>query len=855
MTDSSVSIDITFPRFAFTPIARPELYVWLDTRVAAPDGGRVLLITGAAGTGKTVLIAQWAGDHLPRSRPDVRVGWVTAAADDDARGLCRAVAAAIGLEEAAPAGEADPDPDAAAAGLISALDRREHPTVLVVDDAHAITRPAAITYLERLLTGAPPNLTVVLCARHDPRLRWHTVDLHRRVSRLRATDLAFGEARAAQLCSRHHCALPAAELAVLLRLTHGWPALITIAAGHIAAHDDRSTAVAELADAPAPIAEFLADEVLAPLPGPVRRFVRVTSVPDTFTAALAEHLTGDAAPPVLHELVRTGFPMTRLARDGDVWFAYHPLLRAHLRAEARRHDDMDDLHLRTAGHYLSAGLPRPALHHLLRVPHSPHLPEFLRDNAMRLVLDGHGPDLFRRLDHGPVTADDPLLQALRGVAALEHGDVARAVVHLDTLYRQPVGAGTVAPDAWIGVLTSAVAAGIALTAGVGLTEFRIPEHDPATGQPDIDGYTAVQFGMVALAHDDTDAAEFRFRHGLALADCAGNGPLAVRAHNRLAFAAGVRGSITRMGEHADRAAAAAAQHGLGEGTEALRARIVAAFARYLQGEPVDRTLAAATGRTGRHLRVVAHLLEFDCAEDRYTAAETLRRSTAVLLRKPMPLPAVADLLLPHVVWVLLEVDATHSARLLIEQAATVLGDTRDVALARASVYLRNRPASAHTVLEPVLDDTAAAPAPSAVTAWLLEAAAQAALDNPPQARSALATAVRHAAPDRLVRPFLGISGVADLLDAHIGTLGHDNDFAALVRRHPAHRRRHRPPRLTATELTVLEQLPSGRTAQQIADILGVSINTVKTHLRGIHAKFGTSSRADALDSARRSGLL
>ncbi|MGY2060460.1 response regulator transcription factor, partial [Nocardia gipuzkoensis] len=63
------------------------------------------------------------------------------------------------------------------------------------------------------------------------------------------------------------------------------------------------------------------------------------------------------------------------------------------------------------------------------------------------------------------------------------------------------------------------------------------------------------------------------------------------------------------------------------------------------------------------------------------------------------------------------------------------------------------------------------------------------------------------------------------------------------------------PRLTATELTVLEQLPSGRTVQQIAEILGVSINTVKTHLRGIYAKLGASSRSGALDLARRSGLL
>ena len=61
--------------------------------------------------------------------------------------------------------------------------------------------------------------------------------------------------------------------------------------------------------------------------------------------------------------------------------------------------------------------------------------------------------------------------------------------------------------------------------------------------------------------------------------------------------------------------------------------------------------------------------------------------------------------------------------------------------------------------------------------------------------------------------------------------------------------------LTDAELTVLEQLPSGRTALQIAQDLGVSINTVKTHLRAIYAKLGANSRADAMLRARRIGLL
>ncbi|WP_280497214.1 response regulator transcription factor [Nocardia farcinica] len=60
---------------------------------------------------------------------------------------------------------------------------------------------------------------------------------------------------------------------------------------------------------------------------------------------------------------------------------------------------------------------------------------------------------------------------------------------------------------------------------------------------------------------------------------------------------------------------------------------------------------------------------------------------------------------------------------------------------------------------------------------------------------------------------------------------------------------------SAAVLRVLKHLPTGRTTSQIAADLGVSVNTVKTHLRGIYGKLGIASRADALTEARQRGLL
>lgn len=61
--------------------------------------------------------------------------------------------------------------------------------------------------------------------------------------------------------------------------------------------------------------------------------------------------------------------------------------------------------------------------------------------------------------------------------------------------------------------------------------------------------------------------------------------------------------------------------------------------------------------------------------------------------------------------------------------------------------------------------------------------------------------------------------------------------------------------LTPRELEILEILPSGDTVTEIATRLFVSISTVKTHLAAIYRKLGATNRVQAINAARRAGLL
>ena len=52
--------------------------------------------------------------------------------------------------------------------------------------------------------------------------------------------------------------------------------------------------------------------------------------------------------------------------------------------------------------------------------------------------------------------------------------------------------------------------------------------------------------------------------------------------------------------------------------------------------------------------------------------------------------------------------------------------------------------------------------------------------------------------------------------------------------------------LTRRELEVLSDLASGRTNKQIARDLGLSLNTVKFHVRNLFQKLGVNSRGQAI---------
>ncbi|MEV0360839.1 LuxR C-terminal-related transcriptional regulator [Nocardia sp. NPDC050697] len=839
----------------FRTIARPELVAAIEEAVR-PGAARVLVLSAPAGSGRTSLLTAWAEQsRFAAALLTVTPERATASA------FAGVLAARLGLPHPS-AGHRTPA--SALTALLAGRPPDAPHTVLILDDVHLIDDPLVLAGLEQFLRLAPPTLVTVLSGRFDPPLRWHTMP-DQRMRRLGADRLAFTEAEAALVCAAQGCPPEPAELDAIMRLTAGWPALVRIAALYLAAYPgDRSAALAVLARPAAAVSDFLIGELLDSLPAELRDFLVLTSVPEQFTEPLAALLAGPETGDRLDRLERLGFPLTRTGAGGTLWYRYHPLLRAFLLAEVNRlgPERAARLHLVTAQWLQAAGLGSAALPHLLAQPDDEPVRGYLRTSGPAVVLAGDGPGLLTALTRErPLLADDPFVWALRAVDALVRGENENAVAYLDVLATRS-GTPSFAPPGWVAALAAAAGLEAALvTAGT-----RAPEAEPpSTAHPDIDGYAAVQWATLAVLDGGRERGEELLRRALTLAESTGQPRLMVRAATRLAMAAGLADDLGGMRRRAEYALDCAERHGVREVTDVAQARAMLVFSGYLRGEEqggaaLDGVCAVrpdaagiADPVAGRHALVVGLLVRCGQATDRYAAVTELREQLLGLLDRH-PRPAVVGGLIRHTVWELLAVQEPVAARSLLDRARERLGELPDVvAGAAALAHAAGRPKAVRSLLEPIAGT--AVPKVTGVTALLLLAAAHRATGVPARARGCLESAVELAEPEHLVRPFLEVPGVIGLLDETAGSFGHRDAFVAAVRGHAAAGRGRAGHGLTETEMQVLARLPSGRTAGEIAVDLGISVNTVKTHLRGIYTKLHAHSRTGALDRARHLGLL
>lgn len=849
------------PFLAFTPLRLPGPRRLLD-HAGSADDGQTALVCAPAGSGKSVLVADWV-----RGRPTATIGWLDLA--DIASGveqLWQAVRSALRLPPSARSDEFT-DHTAAPASIVSAIADSRGPAILVLDDAHLISDPMTLAGLEFLLEHAPSSLTTVAIGRYDPPLRWHRLQMAGRLTRIGTRELAFDRTDTAALLAQHSHRATADDVTRIHDMTCGWAGLVRIAAIHLEAHaDDSATALTALERGPRAVADFLVGELLTCLSDSEREFLLTLAVPGSFSVELAEHLIGATAASALDALLYKNFPIEVRACDGVLWYSLHPMLRTYLLAEAMASDyhRTIDLHRACARWLTRCGRLAQALNHVRATDAPDDFSAFVRECGARMVLEGHGTLLFREFDSSRKLADDAFVILLRIADSLERSDTSQARALRELLCTRAELRSEFASAQLLRGFAAAIDAAIGANAAERLGDPALPPA--STGNPVIDCYIAVQLGSVrAFGLPADEAAESMLHHALALAQRADIPYLTLQALTRLAASAGIRGHLTLMLERARTVLALAEQHGLKSTASAVQARSMVALVSYLRcaepaGEvPVTSSISHHDGASipapGRHTAILTRLFGLDNAPDRHRSGQALRTDMLRLLEQN-PAPLLTTALWTQVTWAMLRLHWPESAHSLLHRGTAVLGNCAETTLLEAAVaYAERRPSDAAALLTPLLERDDELDVLPRIQSALLHAIVCSHLDQPRRAHESLQRALALADSERIIRPFTDIPGAIELLDRFVGCFGHLDPFVEAIRDAAPPRARIESIMLTSTELSVLHHLPSAMTTQSIADDLGVSINTVKTHLRGIYQKLGARSRAEAITAARTAGLI
>jgi LuxR family transcriptional regulator, maltose regulon positive regulatory protein len=405
-------------------VVRSEL---VDRLMRARDA-RVVLLAAGAGFGKTTLLAQWA------ERDGRPFAWVALDhADDDPAELVADITRA--LDAVGLCAEDEPlrpgTTDAPWAGTLArpwlAIAARTRPFVLVLDGVQVLRAPGCLALLAALVDNLPPASQLAIAGRGEPALPLARWSVQGDLLRIGPEHLAMTR-QETRLLVGADLELTARELDALLQRTEGWVAGLCMAG--IRLRERREGGPAAFGGHDRLVADYLRDEVLAPLDDDVARLMVGTSVLDRLSGPLCDAVlerSGSGA--MLRDVARSTLFIQPL--DGlRGWYRSHPLLREMLQAELHLQGTAVEveLHRRASAWHEAHGDPREAIRHARASGDADRAGDLVWASLLPLLCRGQLGTLARWLaDFGDrEIAAMPALAMAAAWCGLERGDVAAA---------------------------------------------------------------------------------------------------------------------------------------------------------------------------------------------------------------------------------------------------------------------------------------------------------------------------------------------------------------------------------------------------------------------------------------------
>lgn len=334
---------------------------------------KLTLISAPAGFGKTTLVSEWAAGC---ERP---VAWLSLDAGENVPtrflvylvSTLQTIDATIGNELLGALQTPQPQSPSAESlltGLLNEISTIPVKFVLVLDDYHLIDSKPVDQALIFLVEHQPPQMHLVIATREDPPLPLARLRARGQLAEVRAADLRFTAAEAADFLNRMMgLTLTDADIAALEARTEGWIAGLQLAALSMQGRSDSAGFIQAFTGSHRFVLDYLAVEVLERQPERVRNFLLQTAILDRLSGSLCDAVTAQEGGRGMLETLERGNLFVVALDDQRQWYRYHHLfadvLQAHL-LEAYP-EQVSGLHRRASAWHEQNGNQPDAIRHAL----------------------------------------------------------------------------------------------------------------------------------------------------------------------------------------------------------------------------------------------------------------------------------------------------------------------------------------------------------------------------------------------------------------------------------------------------------------------------------------------------------
>jgi LuxR family maltose regulon positive regulatory protein len=370
------------PRVTPNVVIRPRLFERLSNGLA----GGLILVSAAAGYGKSTLVSSWieslAGSGSQGMDPLPAMWLSLDESDSDLSLFIRYIVAAlqihfpeVGIETLEQIQTVRQAPLSVLVNtLCNEISGLPEDFILVLDDYSSLRGNDVDEFLHALLLHWPDPLHMVLITRTDPSLPLAHLRAWGRITEIRSKDLRFSqEDFAVYLSKMLPVTLDETVLSLLEQRTDGWIAGLQLAALSLRTTEDPERFLTSLSGTNTEIADYLIDGVLLQQPPAIQKFLLRTSILKRFSADLCQAVLGDDDPEIsvtacLDSAERANLFIIPLDNQQE-WYRYHQMFRDLLQIRLRaglEADQVTSLHQKAAKWFESHGLVDEAIYHALQ---------------------------------------------------------------------------------------------------------------------------------------------------------------------------------------------------------------------------------------------------------------------------------------------------------------------------------------------------------------------------------------------------------------------------------------------------------------------------------------------------------